>query len=194
MRVLRVHLVENLDQQPGDGPVPVVLVVRGDYVPRCPWGGALRDGDAVGAVVVVPVSTLIDVGFVELPVLVRIAQAVEEPAALLVIGDVKADLDDLCAALDHLLLKCVDDPVAALNDRGLGQVMNSGDDYVLIVRSVEDADLTLLRQPFANAPEETMTALFRRRLFERRDQNPLRIHAADHMRDRAVLATGVHAL
>src|SRR6195256_2694026 len=91
--ILRVHLLESLQQDPGDGPVAIVLVVRRDHVPGRPLSGALRDRDAVRAHVVVPVSPLVDVGFVELPVLVGIAKAVDQPASLLVVGDVEADLD-----------------------------------------------------------------------------------------------------
>src|ERR1700738_5344037 len=46
-RVLRVHLLEGLEQNPGDRPVAVVLVVCRDDEPRGPGRGAAGDGRAV---------------------------------------------------------------------------------------------------------------------------------------------------
>src|SRR6266852_8952900 len=95
VRVLRVHLLERLDEDSRYRPVPVVLVIGGDYVPRRPSGRALRDGNAVRALVVVPVSTFVDVVHAELPLFVGILESVDQPFPLLLIGVVKAGFDVL---------------------------------------------------------------------------------------------------
>src|ERR1700716_4051630 len=97
----------------------------------------------------------------ELPPLVRILQPLEEPPALLVVGDVEAELDHFGAAADELLLEAIDDFVAALDHVRLGQVVHPRYEYVFVMRAVEDAHLTFGRQPLANAPEEAVALLLR---------------------------------
>lgn len=62
------------------------------------------------------------------------------------------------------------------------------------MRAVEDGDLALGRLMRVNPPQKVMRQLDRRRLLEVRHLHALRIDAADHMPDRAVLARRIEPL
>src|SRR5450759_963544 len=192
--VLRVHLLERLDQDRGHRPVAVVLVIGWDHIPGCPWRGASGDGDAVRALVVIPVSPLVDVVLVELPTLVGVAQPLEHPYSLLLVRDVEAEFEHPGAPAYQRPLKTVDDVVAALDHVRLGERVHTCDQHVLVVGAVEDADDAVIRQTPADPPQEAVTFFFRGGSFEGGDLDPLRVEVADHVGDGAVLASRVHRL
>src|SRR6202171_1805916 len=194
LRVLRVHLLERLEQDPGDCPVAVVLVVCRDDVPRGPGRGAAGNGRAVCALVLVPVSPLVDVVLAELPPLVGVGQPLEQAPTLLVVGDEETELDDLGLASNQLSLELVDQSISPLDHFWLGQLMDAGDQDVLVMRAIEDSDLARNRQVLADAPQEAVPLLLGSRSFEGGDRNPLRVEVADDVGDGPVLPAGVHAL
>src|SRR5712692_6997374 len=194
VRVLRVHLLQRFDEDSRHRPVPVVLVVGRDHVPRRPSGRAACDGDAVCALVVVPVSTFVDVVHAELPLLVVILESVDQTFPLLLIGDMKADLDELDALVRDLPLEAVDELVTTLDDIERGEIVDPHDQHVLVMRAVEDADVSREGQAAPDAPEEAVPLLRGGRLLEGRDLDRLRVQVDDDVRDGAVLTARVHAL
>src|SRR5216684_9178474 len=194
VRVLRVHLLQRLDEDSRHRPVPVVLVVCRDHVPRRPSDRAACDGNAVCALVVVPVSTFVDVVNAELPLLVGILESVDQTFPLLLIGDMKANLDELDALVRDLPLEAVDELVTTLDDIERGEIVDPHDQHVLVMRAVEDADVSREGQAAPDAPEEAVPLLRGGRLLEGRDLDRLRVQVADDVRDGAVLTARVHAL
>src|SRR5450759_4317868 len=192
--VLRVHLLKRLDQDPGHRPVAVVLVIGWDHIPGCPWRGASGDGDAVRALVVIPVSPLVDVVLVELPALFGVAQPLEQALALFLVRDVEAELEHFRATLYQRLFEPVDHGITALDRLGLGERVHACDQYVIVVGAVEDADDADVRQMLADPPQEAVTFFFRGGSLESGDLDPLRVEVADHVGDGAVLASRVHRL
>src|SRR5262245_2287053 len=186
--------------EPGEG-----LVVGGDHVPRSP--GRARIGEHVRerGLVGVPVPALLDVGGAELPVALRIVDPGEQPVALLVAADVQEDLDDPVALLGQVVLPVVDLAVAPFPDAAVLELrrdllaiedlgMDADDQHLLVVGAVEDPDVTALRQPLLVAPEVIVVEILARGNLEAVDLDALRVDAAHHVLDRAVLAGGVHCL
>ncbi len=155
---LRVDFLQRLAQQRRHGQARVPLPVRGDHVPRGDLRVGAVDRHLVGVHVVVPEQPLVDVPGVELPVLVRALEALRQPGALLVLGDVHHDLDDLGVVGDQPGLELVDRVVAALQLGLVGISADLVDQHVLVVRAVEDADVAGARQLLLDAPEEVVGA------------------------------------
>jgi len=65
---------------------------------------------------------------------------------------------------------------------------------VLVVRTVEDADLAPPGNPVVDTPEEVVGELFARRLLERGHPGPLRVHTGEDVFDGAILARGIQTL
>src|SRR5216683_3104848 len=65
-----------------------------------------------------------------------------EPFPLLLIGDVKADLEELDALVRDLSLEAVDELVTTLDDIERGEIVDPHDQHVLVMRAVEDADVS----------------------------------------------------
>ena len=72
--------------------------------------------------------------------------------------------------------------------------MDPGDEDVLVVGAVEDADPAAFGQAAGGAPEEVVLEVVIGGLFEAEHLAALRVHPGHHMADRAVFAGGVHAL
>src|SRR3954447_4486061 len=204
-RVLRIDLGQRVHQHGGDGDPQEPLVVGGDHVPRrvlrARRGQHLRER----RLVLVPVLALPDVVRVELPVLLRIVDPPEEPAALLLLREVQEQLHDREAVLDEEALPVVDLAVAPLPHAvvagGGGQLLAGEDlrvdahhEHLLVMRAVEDRDLASRRELLRVAPEEVVVELGGGRPAEAVDDDPLRVHAAHHVPDRAVLAARVERL
>ena len=148
---------------------------------------------------------LLDVVRVELPVLLRVVDPPEEASALLLLRKVEEQLHDGEAVLDEETFPVVDLAIAALEHavgaRGRRELlvledlrMNPDDEHFLVMRAVEDPDLAARRQLLRVAPEVVVIELFGGRLSEPLDDDALRIDAAHHMPDRAVLAAGIEGL
>ena len=72
--------------------------------------------------------------------------------------------------------------------------MDPGDQDVLVVGAVEDADPAAFGQAAGGAPEEVVFEVVIGGLFEAEHLAALRVHPGHHMADRAVFTGGVHAL
>src|SRR6267143_784792 len=66
--------------------------------------------------------------------------------------------------------------------------------HLLIIGTVENADLASLRQAPRRSPKVVMVQLLRRRRLERPHTHSQRIHPRHDVLDRSVLPCGVHAL
>jgi len=91
-------------------------------------------------------------------------------------------------------LEVVDVRIARLPDRLLHQLVHAHDEHILVVRPVEDRDLTEERRAQVDAPKEVVAQLFRRRNAERHNVDAARIQPADDVLDRPVLPRAVTAL
>src|SRR4029077_13222351 len=67
-------------------------------------------------------------------------------------------------------------------------------EHLLVVRPVEDADLSTRREPSLIAAEEVLIELARRRDLEAFDAHTLRVEATHHVADRPVLARRIECL
>ncbi len=115
------------------------------------------------------------------------------------------ELDDPDPVVDEVALPVVDlakaplPEVLALRRGGeplpredLG--MDANDEHLLVVGTVEDADLAAYGNPLGVTPEVVVVELLVRGGLEARDPNALRVDAAHHVADRPVLAAGVDRL
>ena len=137
--------------------------------------------------------------------MVRQVDPPQQAAALLLLREVQEELDDAEAVLGQVALPVVDRAVAPLPDvplvRRLGQLLalevlgvDADDEHLLVVGSVEDADLAARRQAARVAPEKVVVELLGRRDLEAVDRDALRVDAAHHVADRPVLAGRVERL
>jgi len=127
-------------------------------------------------------------------VLVRVLQAGDQPPPLLLERDVEHDLEEADAAARQLGLEAVDLRVAALDHVVRCEAVDAGDQDVLVVRAVEDAEQARPGRGATDAPEEVVAELLGRRRLERLDADALGVEPAHHVLDGPVLAAGVHAL
>src|SRR4051812_12839831 len=72
--------------------------------------------------------------------------------------------------------------------------MNAHDQGLLVVRAVEDADPSSLRDPDRRAPEKIVREILLARRLERVNVAALRVETRHDMLDDAILAGGIHSL
>ena len=97
--------------------------------------------------------------------------------------------------VDEPLLEVVDRVVAALDLLRRRQPAHPGDQHVLVVRAVEDADHPGARAPrLSTRHRKSWRQLLLGRRLERLDPHALRVDQADGVPHDAALAGGVHAL
>lgn len=72
--------------------------------------------------------------------------------------------------------------------------VNANDDHFLIVRTVKNANAAAFRESLLMPPQIVMVEFLGRRSLKCGHLTALRIDAAHHMFDRAVLSGGVHSL
>ena len=77
---------------------------------------------------------------------------------------------------------------------GHGKVMHPAHQHFLVIRTVEDADVAPLGQAAVDPPEIIVVQLLRRGLLEGVYLHALRVEAAHHVLDGAVLPRGIHGL
>ena len=154
----------------------------------------LRERVVERRLVVVPELALLEVAHRELPALGRVVVARLEPLALLVLVDGEEELDDRRAVVGEDPLEVVDLVVARRPDLARHEVMHAHDQHVLVVRSIEDADLALARHLLVDAPQVVVGELLGGRDLEGRDRAALRVERLHDLVDRAVLAGGIDAL
>jgi hypothetical protein len=151
------------------------------------------------------VGPLLHVPGRELPVLLRLVDALEEAPLLLVARDVQEELADQHAVARQVAFECADVLVAVVPDILAeklrwqllgGQVfgVHLHGEHLLVVTAIEDADAPALGQVPQAAPQVVMVELFRARRLVRVHLAALRIDARHHVLDRSVLPRSVHGL
>jgi hypothetical protein len=148
----------------------------------------------VGVLVTGPELALAEVALGELPVLFGIVDAGLEAAGLLLIGDVEEELeeDDVVVVKHALELDDVFDMLLEL--AGGDELVDAGDEDVLVVGAVEDFDHAAWRDLGMNAPEEIVPGFERGRFFEGCNLAALRVDPTEDMADGPIFACGIHAL
>ena len=174
--------------------VPEPLVVRRNDVPGRMLGAGRRHGVLEGRDVVVPQRALGIVRLADLPVACRILEAFGETGELRVAIDVQVKLEDRGLVLGQQRFEFVDPAVAPCPGVLVDQLVDPGDQHVLVVRPVEDGDFAASWGVGMDAPEKIMGVFLRRRLLEAGDARSLRIEGGEDMIDRAVLAGGIEGL
>src|SRR5438552_9027688 len=204
-RILQAQAAQRVDDDLRNDQPRTRLVVRGHHVPR---RGALAGGAQAGLVslhVVLPAAALVDVGHAEFPVLLGIVDAREKALALLLLRDVKKELEHARAVAVQVALEVSDRFVALLPRVAFAASVGNAfaaqdlrvhahDQDLLVVRAVEDADTPALGEQARAAPQEIVLQLLGARVLEAVDLAALRVHAGHHVLDHAVLARGVHGL
>ena len=92
--ITELHVLQDLEQQGRHQQVAVGFRIGRNHVPRRVIGVGGDDGALVGLLVLVPLLALDQVVRIELPLLVRIVEALLQALALLVLGNVQEQLDD----------------------------------------------------------------------------------------------------
>ncbi len=153
-----------------------------------------------------PVFPLMNVREAELPVLVRLVDALEEASPLFALREVEEDLDDPGSIAVEMLLQINDGTIPLLpNGPLIDQLVRKAlaaknfrvhpnDEDFLIVGSIEDADSPPFRQMASGAPEKIVLQFLGTRLFETEDFAALRVNAGHYVPDGAILARRVHPL
>ena len=114
------------------------------------------------------------------------------------------DLDDMEAILPQIALPVLDLPVAGIPNIFIDQilrqlvlfdeVMHAGHDDILIMGTVEDADIPAARQRAIDTPHVVVVLFFTVRLLEGNDMDAIRIQMREDVLDRPVLACRIHRL
>ncbi len=203
--VLRVDVDQRLRDHRRGGDARKPLAVRRDHVPRRPGRARVAEHLRERLLVVVPGLTLLDVVGGELPVVVGKIDAPQEASSLLLARKVQEELHDPEAVLGEIPLPVVDRVISARPDVMLARLdrkllpeevlrMHPDDEHLLVVRPVEDADLSARREPLLIPPEEVLIELRVRRDLEALDPHPLWVDAAHHVADRPVLSGRIECL
>jgi hypothetical protein len=104
------------------------------------------------------------------------------------------EFQDMGPVMGQKLLEMADALVAVLPGLSVDQLVDAGDEDILIVRAVEEGDLSLERHMGVDPPEEVVSQLLRGRLLEADHPGALGVEHAEHVIDRPVLAPGVERL
>src|SRR6202042_1826714 len=204
-RVLRVDVDQRLRDDRGRTQAREPLVVRGQHVPGRPFRAGLAEHRGVGMLVFVPVLAFTDVAGGELPVLLRPVDPAQETGPLLFPGQVEEHLDDPDAVVGQVAFPVVDLPVAARPDVAGAALrrqflavedlpVHPGDEHLLVVGTVEDADLAARGQGPGVPPQVVVPEFNRGWLLEAGHPDALRVHPAQYVPDRTVLAGRVEGL
>ena len=130
------------------------------------------------------------------------------PIALLLLAQVKEELEDQCAIAGEMALEVPDGSITLfphldrIARQLLGQALVLGEDlgmntdhqHFLIVGAIEDSDSTPLGQLFACSPEKVVVELFVAWLLERMDRDAMHIHAGHDVANGAIFPCCVHGL
>src|SRR5271163_508807 len=124
----------------------------------------------------------------------RIIEPLLEALELLLGADVEKEFDDARTVGAEHLLKVVDQIVAFRPHGFRDQLVHARDQDVLVVRSVENHDVSLAWRVLMDPPEEIVSGLKDRRLLEAKDEGSLRIHSIEYVAHDAILAAGIERL
>src|SRR5262249_34694961 len=152
-----------------------------NHVPRRVRRARLRDSVLVGRDVVIPERALAPVADRELPRLLDILLALEQPLLLLLAAYVKEELEDDRVGLRKQAFEVRDLTIAPSPHRLRDELMNADDENVLVMRPVEDPDLAARRNVRMHAPEEVVRQLLLARNLERRYRDAARVHRVHYV-------------
>ena len=113
---------------------------------------------------------------------------------MFIFGDVQEELQDPGSVVREGQLEVADCLQAALGHLIRNQMVNARDQHFLVVRAVENADVTSGWASGVRAPQKVMGLFPRRWRFERRHDTALWIDAAHHVSDCAVLTGRIDSL
>ncbi len=151
-RPLLLEVNERLNDELGDGEARVPLAVGGHDVPRGMFRRRAIEHYLVGLLVGVPLAARVDVVRRVFPPLIPAREALGQAHALLAMRMHERDLDEGVAFLDEFRLPAVDLVVALVDLVLVGELIDAANENVLVVRTVEHADLARRRQLLLDAP------------------------------------------
>src|SRR5216683_5688203 len=186
-RVFKFEGLQGVDDDPRDGHVAVPLAVGRDDKPGSMLVARGGDEGLVGVLVPRPELALLEVGLVQLPVLVGGVDAGLQAASLLLVGDVQEKLEDDDVVVEERALELVDVFEAAPDGLGGDELVDPRREDVLVVRAVEDADHAARGNGLVNAPEKIVACFEGRWDLEGGYVAALGIDAGEDVADRAVL-------
>src|SRR5207248_8093057 len=175
-----------------------------------PFGAGIAEPVRTCRLVGIPERSLANIRGGELPVLRWLVDARNEPLPLRLPGEIEEQLDDADTVVRKVALVVVDlaepllpDPITRtfLPTRSIRELlrleqlrMDADHQHLFVVRPVENADAPASRNLCLVAPQVVVGQLVGGRDFEPADVDALRVHAAHHVADGAVLSGGVHRL
>src|SRR5450759_1447722 len=82
--------------------------------------------------------------------------------------------------------------IPTLDHFGSGQLLDPGDEHILVIRAIEDGDVAWPRQFLLEPPKEMVSKFGRTWCHEGADVHTLRIHRRHHVADRSVPVSYTH--
>ena len=113
---------------------------------------------------------------------------------MLVFTDIQKELENDHAAAGKHMLEVVNFSVALTPDLFRHKIVHTGNQHILVMRTIKDAHHTFRRCNFMNAPQKIVCQFFSRGNLKRNDIAPLWINMRKYMANGAILATGIHSL
>jgi hypothetical protein len=153
-----------------------------------------------------PVFSFVNVREAKFPILVRFINPFEESLSLFILRQVKEDFDDPGAVSVEMFFQVHDGTIPVLPKVLLvAQLlretliaenlrMHANDQYVLVIRAIEDAYAPAFGKAARGAPEKIMFQLLGTRLFEAEDLAPLGIDSGHDVPDGTILTGCVNTL
>jgi hypothetical protein len=184
----------------------IFFVIGGNDMPGRVMGACRAQAFLIRIHVILPVASFVNIGQAEFPVPVRVVEPFEQAFPLFVLRKMKKDFDDLRAVAVEVFFHIHDGTIPVLpnmffvqqfvgNSLGTEQLrMYASDEHLLVIGTIEDADLPSFRQPAGSAPKKIVLPFFGARLLETEHLASFRIDTGQDVPDRAVLAGGIHAL
>jgi len=159
----------------------------------------------VGLRVMLPIFSFVNVRGAKFPILIRLINTPEESLPLFAFRQVEKDFDDPGAVSVEISSiprwndtdpskyssrrATLPEALVAENFR-----MHPNDQYVFVIRAIEDAYTPAFGKPACGAPKKIMFQFLGTRLFEAENLAPFRIDPGHNVPDGAVLAGGVQSL
>ena len=153
LRKTQFQAFHRFQQQTGDHQIALRLRIGRHHIPRRMVDVGFADRHFIGVLVFVPQFALCDVAGIELPLLVRIIEALLQALALLFLRDVQEYLDDDGAGLGQHPLEVADLRVAPRALLLVDQFLHQRHDDIFVVAAIEDRNLALDRHLLMHAPQ-----------------------------------------
>src|SRR5215208_6874771 len=138
--ILRVHFLELAANDASDRGVAHPVAVGRYHMPWRPFGGTAGERDLIGRLVILPKLAVVEIGEVELPLLLRIFHPFRQALFLFLGRDVEHELQNRDAVLDEVLFELIDLIVALFDHARRYQILHLSDEHVFIMRPIENAD------------------------------------------------------